>query len=154
MEEAELSETLVFVCTTTRCHTKHNIILRVNSNFTVTRSLHDLRAKRAGKGMLRHNISMTRIFAVSCSMHGFHVEHFFKWEAVVVSKSHGSNTLGMWQLRACISMSPIATRDFATSSQSQLHIFLQLKDIIAVPLYPPYKITQLYKGKEQSLWLH
>jgi hypothetical protein len=60
----------------------------------------------------------------------------------------------MWQLRACINMSPIATRDFATSSQSQLHIFLQLKEIIAVPLYPPYKITQLYKGKEQSLWLH
>lgn len=76
MEQADLSEALVFVCTTTRCHTKYEIILTESSNFTSTHSLHDLGVKRAGKGMLRHDPSMTRIFAVSCGMHGCHVPHF------------------------------------------------------------------------------
>jgi len=76
MEEADSSETLVFACTTPRCHTKYDIILRVNSNFTGMRSLHDLGVKRAGKGMLRHDLPMTRIVAVSCSMRGCHVPHF------------------------------------------------------------------------------
>ena len=76
MEQANLSEALVSVCTTTRCHTKYDIIVRENSNFTSTHSLHDLGVKRAGNGMLRHDLSMTRIFAVSCSIHGCHVPHF------------------------------------------------------------------------------
>jgi len=78
---------------------------------------------------------------------------FFKCETAVVSKVRGSNTRGIWELRACISMSKTTTRDFATRLESQLHIFLQLKKIIAVSPYPPCKIIQLYKGKEQSLWL-
>jgi len=132
MEQADLCKALVFVCTTARCHTKYDIILTVNSNFTSTHSLHDLGVKRPGKGMLRHDLSMTRVFTVSCSMHGCHLPHYSN-VVVVASKAHASNTRGIWQLRACISTSPVATRGFATRLQSQLHVLLQLKKIIAVP---------------------
>jgi len=98
MVEADLSETLVFACTTTRCHTKYEIILTVNSNFASTRSLHDLEVKRAGKATLRPDLSITRIFTVSCSMHSCHVPHFSNARQLLASKAHGSNTRGIWQL--------------------------------------------------------
>jgi hypothetical protein len=90
-EEADSSETLVFVCSTMRCHAKYDTILTVHQNLTGVRSLHDLGMKRAGKWMLRHDPNMTRTFAVCCNMHGCNVSHFSNAKQLLCLKAQGSN---------------------------------------------------------------